>query len=238
MGKVASLIHTGDFRPTLLAVDKQHRIWAVGTLMDSSMMKYFMKPGPKDHQIRVYGINGDLLKIVAGGISPPDIGLASLTYGREEVSFVSHYHQTALYKFDKNMQLSQVKRFPFEQFASYKHSDITDTPVNQPTCGATNMQAEQGPLVMGLASTNKIKIWYGNVRSNRIGVYGNSFVGVTDMQDNPLTPSVVLPVQFRAILGADSQGNIYVVDRSNGDVVIHKVGININHPSNIKILSD
>lgn len=227
-GRVVSIIHTGDFRPTSLVVDKEHRIWVVGALMDSPIMRYVMKRGSQDNQIRVYSVDGSLLKIAAGGVSPPDIGLGRLVYGEEGVSFVSHYDRTALYKFDKNMQLSQAKRFPFDQLASYKHSGATDTPVDQSAYGVTNMQADQGPLVVGIINIDKVKIWYGAVGSGRTGTYGNGFIGVTDMQDNPLTPCIMLPVQFRAILGADSHGNIYVVDRSNGGLVLHKVGININ----------
>lgn len=237
-GKIVSTIPTGDFRPTSLVVDKEHRIWVVGALLDSSIMKYIMNRRSQDNQIRVYSIDGNLLKIAGGGIASPDVGLASLTYGGEEVSLVSHYGRTALYKFDKNMQLAQAKRFPFEQFANYKQSDVTKILVDQPACGVTNMQASRDPLVMGIITINRMKIWYGNMRSDSIGVYGNGFIGAADMQDNPLTPCIVLPAQFRAILGADSRGHIYVVDRSNGDLVIHKVGINIDRTRNTQTFSD
>ncbi len=224
-GRLTSVIQTGDFRPISLIVDKEHRIWAVGVLLNASMMKYIMRPSTQDDQIRVYSISGELLKIAAGGISPFDIGLGRIVKNKEEVSFISHHDQTALYKFDRNMQLLQAKRFPFAQYTSYKQRDAIDTPDEQPACGITSIQTDQGPLVKGIVDINKIKMWYGNMRSDREGVYGNGFVGITDEQDNPLTPCIMLPVRFRAILGADSRGHIYVLDRDSGNLVLHKIEI-------------
>jgi len=209
-GSLLSRIETGSFLPSEIMVDPEKRIWVVGQEFDSLGAHLI------DVQVRVYRARGKgkLLISPLGGLEIDDSGFSVFSYVDKGTQFITN-SRLAIFDFGETRCIG-AHPYPFQS---------SDEPVNQ---RADARLFKRDHLVKGIARVAANNIWYGAVRdSQNPNVYSKSFIGLSTISDEPLTPEIDLPSNYGSLVGVDHKGYIYMLAKEAGQIVLSKFRVEI-----------